>query len=95
MQGLPIFRTNPPWRPEMRRFTKEELSQYNGRDGACAYIAYESKVYDVSNSFLWRKGRHQVLHTAGTDLTIELDSAPHGVDLLKRFPVIGILIDTR
>jgi predicted heme/steroid binding protein len=96
MQGLPVFfRANPPWSPAMRRFTKEELSQYNGKDGASAYIAYESKVYDVSHSFLWQKGQHQVLHTAGMDLTTELDAAPHGADMLERFPVIGMLVDTR
>jgi len=79
----------------MRRLTKEELSRYNGREGASVYIAYKSKVYDVSHSFLWQKGRHQVLHTAGMDLTTELDAAPHGADLLERFPVIGMLIDAR
>lgn len=79
----------------MRRLTKEELVQYNGNDGGPAYIAYESNVYDVSHSFLWKKGLHQVLHTAGVDLTTELDSAPHGADVLERFPVIGMLIDKR
>jgi len=79
----------------MRRLTKEELAQYNGKDGAPAYIAYEGKVYDVSHSFLWQKGRHQVLHTAGIDLSTELDAAPHGADMLERFPVIGMLVDTR
>jgi predicted heme/steroid binding protein len=32
-----------------------------------------------------------VLHTAGLDLTAGLDQAPHGADLLERFPVIGLL----
>jgi predicted heme/steroid binding protein len=77
----------------MRRFTKEELSRHNGRDGSPAYVACEGKVYDVTLSFLWQDGRHQVLHTAGTDLSAELDAAPHGADLLERFPVIGVLIE--
>jgi predicted heme/steroid binding protein len=76
---------------DMRRFTRKELAQYNGRDGAPAFIAYEGKVYDVSHSFLWQDGRHQVLHMAGVDLTASLDQAPHGADLLERFPVIGML----
>jgi predicted heme/steroid binding protein len=76
---------------EVRRFTKKELAQYNGKDGAPAFIAYEGKVYDVSRSFLWQDGRHQVLHIAGVDLTASLDQAPHGADLLERFPVIGML----
>jgi len=75
----------------MRGFTRKELAQYNGKDGASAFIAYEGKVYDVSRSFLWQDGRHQVLHTAGLDLTADLDQAPHGADLLERFPVIELL----
>jgi predicted heme/steroid binding protein len=77
----------------MRRFTKKELAQYNGKDGASTFIAYEGKVYDVSRSFLWQDGRHQVLYTAGADLTASLDQAPHGADLLERFPVIGLLTE--
>ncbi len=75
----------------MRRFTKKELAQYNGKDGALAFIACEGKVYDVSRSFLWQDGRHQVLHIAGVDLTASLDQAPHGADLLERFSVVGML----
>jgi predicted heme/steroid binding protein len=73
-----------------RQFTREELSRYNGRDGAAAFIAYKGIVYDVSNSFLWQQGRHQVLHHAGVDLTDSLEQAPHGEDVLKKFPVVGV-----
>ncbi|HEY76178.1 MAG TPA: cytochrome B5 [Thermoflexia bacterium] len=76
----------------MRRFTLEDLARYNGKGGMPAYIAYKGQVYDVSSSFLWQNGRHQVLHEAGTDLTAALDQAPHGEDLLKGFPVVGVLI---
>jgi predicted heme/steroid binding protein len=75
----------------VRTFTKDELACCNGKDGAPAYIAYRGKVYDVSASFLWMGGRHQVLHVAGFDLTEALESAPHGEDLLGRVPVIGDL----
>ena len=75
----------------MKMFSKEELARYNGKNGAPAYIAYKGKVYDLSASFIWRNGRHQVLHNAGEDLTDSLEQAPHGVELLERFPVIGIL----
>ncbi len=74
-----------------RRFTPDELRQYNGEGGAPAFVACNGKVYDVSPSFLWQKGRHQVIHAAGTDLTRGLDQAPHGADLLERFPVVGTL----
>ena len=76
---------------EKRRFTKEELTQYNGKNGAPAFIACTGMVYDVSRSFLWHNGKHQVIHIAGSDLTTDLDQAPHGADLLKRFPIVGTL----
>jgi len=75
----------------MKRFSKEELARYNGKNGAPAYIAYKGKVYDASASFIWRNGRHQVIHNAGEDLTDGLEQAPHGVEMLERLPVIGIL----
>lgn len=75
----------------MRSFSKEELARYNGNNGAPAYVAYKGKVYDVSGSFLWQKGRHQVLHNAGQDLTDSLEQAPHGVEMLERFPMVGTL----
>ncbi len=76
---------------EQRTFTQEELRQYNGRGGAPAFIACQGKVYDVSSSFLWRGGRHQVFHDAGADLTSGLAQAPHGVEMLAKFPVVGTL----
>jgi predicted heme/steroid binding protein len=75
----------------MRVFTLQELARYNGQDGAPAYIAYEGQVYDVTSSFLWQRGRHQVLHYAGQDLTDALRQAPHGEDLLDRVALIGTL----
>jgi predicted heme/steroid binding protein len=75
----------------IRRFTREELVAYNGKHGMPAYVAYDGRVYDVSSSFLWRHGNHQVLHHAGVDLTSSLGQAPHGADLLERFPIVGML----
>jgi predicted heme/steroid binding protein len=77
----------------MRQLTRAELSQYDGRNGRSAFIAYHGKVYDVTGSFQWAGGRHWVVHTAGSDLTAELADAPHGADLLERVPVIGLLVD--
>lgn len=77
----------------MREFTRRELAEYNGKNGKPVYIAYNGKVYDVTHSFLWKKGRHQAMHKAGIDLTDELLDAPHGEDLLERVPLIGVLND--
>ena len=76
----------------MRIFTRKELARYDGSRGI-AYVACEGKVYDVSQSFLWQKGKHQVIHRAGADLTEALKRAPHGPELLERFPVVGRLVD--
>jgi len=43
---------------DVRKFTREELSRYNGKDGAPVFVAFEGIVYDLSTSFLWRGGRH-------------------------------------
>lgn len=76
---------------KMKEFSKKELTRYNGKNGAPAYIAYNSKVYDVSVSFVWRNGDHQFRHQAGQDLTGGLRQAPHGEDLLERVVLIGTL----
>jgi predicted heme/steroid binding protein len=75
----------------MKKFTEEELAKYDGKNGQPAYVGYKRKVYDVSASFLWQEGKHQVLHSAGVDLTAALEQAPHSTEVLKKFPVIGIL----
>ena len=77
---------------EMRVFTKEELREYDAKNGI-AYIAYDGKIYDVSHSFHWKKGVHQVTHYAGCDLTDALKQAPHGADMLEKFPIVGELSD--
>jgi len=74
-----------------RKFTLEELKQYDGRDGRPAYIAYKSKVYDVSDSFLWIGGDHQGQHEAGKDITNEMRFAPHGEEMLEKVKQIGVL----
>lgn len=75
----------------MKEFTEEELAQYNGKNGNPVYVVYKGKVYDLSASFLWKDGTHQVLHRAGVDLTDALEQAPHGGDVLEKFPVVGAL----
>ncbi len=74
-----------------RKFTLKELARYNGRNGAPAFLAYRGKVYDVSASFHWQNGRHQAMHNAGADLTPFLAQAPHGAEMLAKFPVVGTL----
>lgn len=74
-----------------RQFTLAELSQYDGKDGKPVYIAYKGKVYDASNSRLWKTGKHAASHVAGTDLTEALAKAPHTEAVLSRLPILGDL----
>ena len=75
----------------MKSYSLKELKQYNGKKGKEVYILYDGLVYDVTDSFLWRSGKHQALHQAGEDLTGKLENAPHGIEFIKRFPVVGYL----
>jgi predicted heme/steroid binding protein len=76
---------------ELRKFTLEELKEYDGKDGKPAYITSQGKVYDVSQSGLWSGGEHMGLHEAGKDLTEEIELAPHREEVLERAKLIGTL----
>jgi len=74
----------------MKEFDADELAGFNGENGKPTYIAYDGKVYDVSESKLWRKGQHMNRHRSGADLTSDMQAAPHDFNVLKRFPQVGI-----
>jgi predicted heme/steroid binding protein/uncharacterized membrane protein len=76
---------------DMKEFTFEELSSFNGKEGKPVYIAFEGKVYDVSKSPLWSKGIHMNRHPSGKDLSGEILAAPHGIEVFERYPQVGIL----
>ncbi len=38
--------------------TKEQLKEFNGKDGKPAYIGYKGKVYDISKSDFWPFREH-------------------------------------
>jgi predicted heme/steroid binding protein/uncharacterized membrane protein len=75
----------------MKEFTPEELSSFIGKDSRPVYIAFQGKVYDVSQSPLWSKGLHMNRHPAGKDLAGEISAAPHGTEVLERYPQVGVL----
>ncbi len=76
--------------PEME-LSLEDLAQKDGKDGRPVYIAYEGKVYDVSQSKLWKTGSHMKRHPSGKDLTTDMGAAPHGPEVLERYPQVGII----
>ncbi len=71
--------------------TRAELAACDGREGRRAWVAVNGRVYDFTDSPLWRGGDHQGAHRAGCDLTEELRSAPHVRAVIERFPVVGEL----
>jgi len=77
----------------MQTITAEALAAANGQAGTRVWVAYAGLVYDLTDSFLWKGGKHWVLHRAGEDLTQALAEAPHGPEFLERFPVVGRLVD--
>ncbi len=75
----------------MKSLTPKELTEQNGTPGTRTLIAVNDTVFDVSESTKWKHGLHMNRHRAGTDLTEALSAAPHGHDVLERFPVVGNL----
>lgn len=77
---------------ETRRFTVAELKEYDGKDGRPAYSAFRGKVFDVSNSPFWKKGKHTGVHSAGFDLTESMINAPHSETVFSKFQIVGELV---
>ena len=75
----------------MKEFTAEELTSFNGKDGRPVFIAFQGKVFDVTKSPLWAKGLHMNRHPSGKDLAGEISAAPHGTEVLERYPQVGVL----
>jgi predicted heme/steroid binding protein len=76
---------------EERIFTVDDLAAFDGKEGRAAYLAFKGKVYDVSGSIMWEGGEHEDEHSAGVDMTDDMDFAPHSEDVLDAFPVVGVL----
>ena len=75
----------------MKEFDSKDLAECNGDNDTPIYIAYKGKVYDVSGSKLWKGGLHMRRHRAGEDLTVDIQAAPHGAEVLERYPEVGTL----
>jgi len=70
----------------MRRAAEED-----GGVGECGLtrFAYKGRLYDASESGLWKDGVHMGRHRAGTDLTPAMADAPHGEEVLERIQDVG------
>ncbi|MCX7990627.1 MAG: cytochrome B5 [Proteobacteria bacterium] len=85
----------PKMRSKINREKNAGLGHYDGKEGRQAYIAYNGKVYDVTNSKLWPMGVHMGRHFAGEDLTRVLKLAPHGEDVLERFKKVDFTFQSK
>lgn len=75
----------------LKSFRIEELQQFDGIEGRPIYIGYKGKVYDISSSPLFQGEKRMRCHVAGKDLTKDMEIAPHGEELVFKFPVVGRL----
>ncbi len=75
----------------MEEIDPKELPKFNGKDGNPVYIAHRGRVIDVSASKLWNTGLHMNRHHAGNDLTTDIQAAPHGLEVLDRYPQVAVL----
>jgi predicted heme/steroid binding protein/uncharacterized membrane protein len=75
----------------MREFDPEDVAEFNGKEGKPAYVVHRGRVVDVTASRLWQNGLHMRRHQAGADLTSDLKAAPHGEEMLERYPQVGVV----
>jgi predicted heme/steroid binding protein/uncharacterized membrane protein len=75
----------------MKEFELEALAEYDGKDGKPVYIVQQGRVFDVSQSKMWKGGVHMKRHHAGRDLTTDFGGAPHGTEVFERYPQVGII----
>jgi predicted heme/steroid binding protein len=76
---------------ELTEYTRNQLALRNGQDKLEIWVAYKGLIYDVTNSRLWKNGKHYE-HWAGQDLTDELGDAPHNENVFDKFAIVGKLI---
>jgi predicted heme/steroid binding protein len=75
---------------ELQEYTRSQLALRNGQDKPQIWVAYKGIIYDVTESRLWRNGKHYE-HWAGQDLTHELADAPHTDSVFEKFTPVGKL----
>lgn len=73
----------------MKEFDEDTLKENNGDESSPVYVAYRGKVYDLTDSKLWKNGKHMNRHHAGQDMTTDIQAAPHDPDVLEKFSQVG------
>ena len=75
---------------KLQTYTKQQLALRNGQDKPQVWVAFRGVIYDVTESRLWKNGKHYE-HWAGQDLTEELADAPHTDTVFEKFEKVGVL----
>lgn len=79
------------YKTDIKQFTIEELSQYNGSNDMPAYVAVNGIVYDVSLEITLGGGTHFGMY-AGQNLTGQFNACHGGItDILKDLSKVGLL----
>lgn len=74
-----------------KKMNEQILAENNGQDGKPVFVVMGGAIFDVSQSKLWKGGRHMNRHDAGHDLTADFADAPHGPEVFERFTRVGTL----
>jgi predicted heme/steroid binding protein len=78
---------------DLPEYSKSYLALRNGQDKPEIWVALDGLIYDVTESRLWKNGKHYE-HWAGQDLTEELKDAPHSEKVFEKFRVVGLLVSS-
>ena len=76
-----------------KKFSSDDLKQFDGLNGHPLYIVFKGKVYDLTSSKLWPAGKHMGMHSRSDNLTEAIKKAPHGEDNVYRYPLVGELAE--
>ena len=74
----------------MKEIDSSELSASDGKEGKPVYIAHQGRVFDVSESKLWKGGLHMKRHHAGP-ISPRISAGPHGSEVLERYPQVAVV----
>jgi len=75
--------------PKLKKL-RSGWQENDGREGRPAWVKVGEALYDFTESPRWKEGLHMRRHQAGEDLTQALKNAPHGPELLERYPSFSL-----
>ena len=87
--GVLINTNDKNSRDELRYYTIEEISKFDGRNGTLAYVVVDGTVYDVTSIKQWFNGSHYGL-SAGKDLSEYFKTChKNELEILKKLRIVG------